>query len=427
VKAKIVGWMKDNLVGTSGKLNSGDQVALLLDKTNFYAEQGGQAGDKGTIKTRTGTFQVEDTQRLGDAVLHVGKVWEGTIKVGQPATLEVSGGRADTMRNHTTTHLLNWALRKVLGEHIEQKGSLVDPGKTRFDFAHEAPLTTAEIAEVERLVNERIYADVPVTPVVMPLGDAKQLPGVRAVFGEKYPDPVRVLMIGARKPGELSLEHSVEFCGGTHLTQTGQAGFFKIVAQEAVGKGVRRVIGVTGREAVATVQHMAATLDSAAGRLSCKPEELPSRIEALQEEIKRLERQLKKGAAIDLAGAAEKLLAGARDVAGVKVIIGEMPVGPDEQLRAQVDRIKQKAQSAVVVVGWTDDGKVGLIAAATDDLVKKGVHAGKLVGEVAKVVGGGGGGRPNMAQAGGKEPARLAEALEHALMLVQQMVGAPAA
>ncbi len=421
-KAKIVGWVKDNLVGTSGKLGPGDQVALLLDKTNFYAEQGGQVGDKGRIKTKTGTFEVEDTQRLGEAVLHVGKVFEGTIKVGQPATLEVSGERADTMRNHTATHLLNWALRKVLGEHIEQKGSLVDPHKTRFDFAHDMPLTPEEVAQVERLVNEQIYADLPVTPTILPLAEAKQLPGVRAVFGEKYPDPVRVLMVGAKKPAEVTAEHSIEFCGGTHLSHTGQAGFFKIVSQEAVGKGVRRLIAVTGREAVATVQRIASLLDSAAGRLSCKPDELPGRIETLQEEVKRLERQLKKGAATDLAGAADKLLAAANQVGGASVIIGELPAGPEEQIRAQIDRIKQKAQTAVVVVGWADDGKVGLIAAATDDLVQKGVHAGNLVREVAKVVGGGGGGRPNMAQAGGKEPAKLGEALERARQLVQEQL-----
>lgn len=426
-KAKIVGWTKENLIGTSGKLSSGEQVALLLDKTNFYAEQGGQVGDKGRIKTKTGTFQVEDTQKLGDAVLHVGKVWEGSIKVGQPATLEVDAGRDDIMRNHTATHLLNWALREVLGAHIEQKGSLVDANKTRFDFAHETPLSADEIAQVERLVNERIYADLPVTPAIMPLADAKQIPGVRAVFGEKYPDPVRVLMIGAKKAGEVTQGLSVEFCGGTHLNHTGQAGFFKIVGQEAVGKGVRRLIAVTGREAVATVQRLASVLDSAAGRLSCKAEELPARIESLQEEIKRLERQLKKGSATDLAGAADKLLASAVQLAGTNVIIGALPAGPEEQIRAQIDRIKQKAQSAVVVVGWAEDSKVGLIAAATDDLVKKGIHAGKLVGEVAKIVLGGGGGRPNMAQAGGKEPAKLAEALERARQLVEAQLGQPVA
>ncbi|MBI3411838.1 MAG: alanine--tRNA ligase [Planctomycetes bacterium] len=422
-KAKIVGWMKDNLVGTSGKLASGDQVALLLDKTNFYAEQGGQVGDKGWIRSKTGTFEVDDTQRLGDAILHVGKVYEGTIKVGQPATLEVSGIRADTMRNHTATHLLNWALRKVLGEHVEQKGSLVDAQKTRFDFAHDIPLTSEQIGEIERLVNEKIYADLPVTPIEMPLVEAKQIAGVRAVFGEKYPDPVRVLLIGAKKPADVTIDNSVEFCGGTHLTHTGEAGFFKIVSQELVSKGVRRVTAVTGKEAVTTVQKIASVVDDLTTRFRCRPEEIAARIDSLQEEIKKLQIQVKKGAATDMGSAADKLLASAKQVNGAQVIVGEMPAGPDEQIRNQIDRIKQKAGSAVVVVGWKDDGKVGLIAAVTDDLVQKGVHAGKLVGQIAKVVGGGGGGRPNMAQAGGKEPGKLGEALELAQKIAGEQLG----
>ncbi|MCI0639648.1 MAG: alanine--tRNA ligase, partial [Gemmataceae bacterium] len=421
-KAKIVGWVKENLVGNSGQFNAGDHVALLLDKTSFYAEQGGQVGDKGTIKTSKGTFQVEDTQRLGDAVLHVGKVVEGAVKVGQRALLEVSGARADTMRHHTTTHLLNWALRKVLGEHVEQKGSLVDPHKTRFDFSHDAPLTAEQIAEVERSVNEKIYADFPVTPIVMPLEEAKKLPGVRAVFGEKYPDPVRVLLVGVKKPEEATLDDSVEFCGGTHLAHTGQAGFFKIVSQELVSKGVRRVTAVAGKEAVAAVQKLASVVGDLTERFRCQPDDLSKRIESLQEEIKKLQQQLKKGAASDLAGAGDKLLAGAAQVNGAAVVIGEMPAGTEEQLRNQIDRIKLKAKSAVVVVGWTDEDKVGLIAAVTDDLVQKGLHAGKLVGQIAKVVGGGGGGRPNMAQAGGKDPAKLAEALELARKLANEQL-----
>src|SRR5205814_7457892 len=202
--------------------------------------------------------------------------------------------------------------------HVEQKGSLVDAEKTRFDFTHEKPLTPEEVAEVERLVNEKIYADLPVTPVTLPLPEAKKIAGVRAVFGEKYPDPVRVLLIGAEKPEQATAEHSVEFCGGTHLCHTGQAGFFKIIGQESVAKGVRRVTAVTGREAVATVQKLSAVVDSLAGRFNCKPEEVPGRVEQLQEELKKLRQQLKKGAAGDLQGVADKLLANANDVQGAK-------------------------------------------------------------------------------------------------------------
>ena len=282
-----------------------------MDHTNFYAEQGGQVGDVGTVSTGSGVFVVEDTQKLGDAILHIGRVADGWIEPGQQATLEASGIRADTMRNHTATHLLNWALRKVLGDHIEQKGSLVDPDKTRFDFTHNGPLSAEEIAAVERLVNEKVYADLPVKPVTLPLAEAKKISGVRAVFGEKYPDPVRVLLVGAERPEDVTAEHSVEFCGGTHLTHTGQAGFFKIISQEAVGKGVRRITAVTGKQAVATVQQLASLVDGLTSRLTCKPEEIPARLEALQEEIKKLQQQLKKGAAADLQGTADKLLASA--------------------------------------------------------------------------------------------------------------------
>jgi alanyl-tRNA synthetase len=416
-QAQVVGWVKDHVVVRAGKLETGDQAALLLDRTNFYAEQGGQVGDTGTISTGSGVFDVEDTQKLGDTILHIGRVGDGWVEAGQAASLEVSGVRADTMRNHTATHLLNWALRKVLGDHVEQKGSLVDPDKTRFDFAHDGPLSEEELAEVERLVNERIYADLPVTATVLPLAEAKKLPGVRAVFGEKYPDPVRVLLIGAASPAEVTPEHSVEFCGGTHLTHTGQAGFFKLVSQEGVAKGVRRVAAVTGREAVASVQRLAAVVDDLTGRLSCKPDELPVRVAALQDEVKKLQQQLKKGAAADLQGTADKILTQAVEVGGAKIIVGEMPPGPEEQMRQQVDRLRQKAGSAVVVLGWSEDSKVQLLAAVTDDLVKQGVHAGKLIGQVAKVVGGGGGGKPTLAQAGGKEPGKLPEALQLARTL----------
>ena len=327
------------------------------------------------------------------------------------------------MRNHTATHLLNWALRKVLGEHVEQKGSLVDHEKTRFDFSHEKPLSAEEIAEVERLVNAKIYADLPVTAHAMPLADAKKLPGVRAVFGEKYPDPVRVLLIGADKPETATQENSVEFCGGTHLTHTGQTGFFKIVGQELVAKGVRRVVAVTGREAVNIVQRLAAILDDLTARFHCNPEQLSDRVASLQDEVKKLQTQLKKGLAGDLNAAADKLLAEAIDVNGAKIIAGELPAAPIEQMRVQVDRLRTKAKSAVVCIGWVEDGKVMLLTGVTDDLTKK-VEAGKLIGEMAKVVGGKGGGRKDMAQAGGTDTAKLGAALTLAKKSAQEKLGA---
>jgi alanyl-tRNA synthetase len=409
---QVVGWVKDNTVVRAGRLEEDDEAGLLLDRTNFYAEQGGQVGDSGSIRTQTGTFEVENTQKLGDAVLHVGTVSSGHIEPGQPATLEVGGDRPHTMRNHTATHLLNWALREVLGEHVEQKGSLVDADKTRFDFTHDKPLTSEQIADIERLVNERIYADLPVTPVTMPLVEAKKIPGVRAVFGEKYPDPVRVLLVGAETPAKATRANSVEFCGGTHLHHTGEAGFFKIVSQEGVAKGVRRVTAVTGRGAVQSVQKLSSVVDGLTSTLNCKPEEVASRVESLQEEIKKLQTALKKGSASDLNSAADALLAQAPVAGGAKLIIGEVPPAPVDQMRTQIDRLRQKAGSSVVVLGWVEDGKVGLMSAITEDVLARGLHAGNLVGEAAKVVGGRGGGKPlGIAQAGGSEPGKLAEAL----------------
>ena len=422
--ALIAAFVKGNVVG-AGSVSAGDEIGLVLDKTNFYAEQGGQVGDNGNINTETGSFDVEDTQRLGESIIHWGKVTAGTIKTGQQATLAVDPVRFDTMRNHTATHLMNWALRKVLGEHVEQKGSLVDAEKTRFDFAHDKPLSVREITDVEKLVNDMIVADWPVVPETMPLGEAKKIGGVRAVFGEKYPDPVRVVFIIAKRNNWFFSpvgEASIEFCGGTHLSHTSQACLFKIISQESVAKGVRRITAVTGPKAIEYDRQLSSVVGDLAERFHCRLEELPARVESLQEEIKKLQQQLKKGAASDLAGTFDKLLASATKIGDVSLIIGEIPLGPDDAIRTQVDRVKQKAGSAVVVVGWTDEGKVGLLAAVTDDVIKRGIKAGDLIKQIAPIVGGGGGGRPNMAQAGGKDPAKLTEALTHAKGIVEKQL-----
>ncbi len=449
-EAKLLGWIIENRLITTGTLTNRDHpekglVGLILDKTCFYAEAGGQVGDTGIITTPTGNFQVLETIKQGNTVLHLGTGLGRPIEVGQTARLEVDPEREFTRKNHTATHLLHWALHEVLGEHVEQRGSKVKPDEFTFDFSHTGPMSEVEKAEVERLVNEKIYQDLPVTWRELPIEEAKKLPGVRAFFGDKYGDVVRVVEInqapssparsasdgGADGPS-LALRagkgevFSREFCGGTHLDHTGQAGFFKIISEEAVGKGVRRLTCVTAREAVSRVQQLDAVLAGLASRFRCKPEEVPARVEALQEEIKKLQQQLRKGAATDLLGAADKLLAEATDINGAKVIIGAMPAAPEEQMRQQVDRLRQKAASAVVVFGWAsgggdaseDGGKVQLLAAVTDDLVKKGLHAGKLVGQIAKVVGGGGGGKPTLAQAGGKELDKLPEALDLAKRLV---------
>ncbi|HEV3444939.1 MAG TPA: alanine--tRNA ligase, partial [Gemmataceae bacterium] len=410
----VLGWIADNQFLSRGRLPNDSEIGLLLDQTCFYAEQGGQVGDQGAVRTATGLFEVSQTVKVGTATVHLGQVTEGRMEVGQTAQLQVSPEREFTRKNHTATHLLHWALHKVLGEHVEQRGSKVKPDEFTFDFSHQAPMTETEKADVERLVNEKIYQDLPVHWRELAQAEAKKLPGVRAFFGDKYGDVVRVIEIGDG--------FSREFCGGTHLEHTGQAGFFKIISEEGIAKGVRRLTCVTAREAVRAVQKEDAILADLTNRFRCRPEELPARIDGLQEEIKKLQQQLKKGAATDLQGAADKLLADAQEAGGAKIIVGEMPAGPGEQMRQQLDRLRQKAGSAVVVIGWSEDSKVQLMTAVTDDLVKKGLHAGKLVGEVAKFVGGSGGGKPTMAQAGGKDPTKLSEALQHARRLAQEQL-----
>jgi alanyl-tRNA synthetase len=409
--AKVLGWVKENTVFRDGELKATATVAVLLDKTNFYGEQGGQIGDSGEITADGLTFLVEDTQRLGDSILHLGVLTQGALKVGQAVTATVND-RINTLRNHTSTHLLNLALREVLGDHVDQKGSLVDFEKTRFDFSHDKGLTPEELRRVEEIVNREINRNLPVAAQVMPLAEAKKLPGVRAVFGEKYPDPVRVVMIGAEKPEDVTAEMSVEFCGGTHLKSTGQAGLFKIIGQENVAKGVRRVTGVTGPSAVDYVLNMADVVASLTGRFNCAVDELPKRLESLQEEVKKLQKQIQKGTAGDLNSAADALLAQAQEIKGAKLIVGEVPGGPIDALRGQIDRLRQKAGSSLILLGWkNEDGTAGLAVGVSEDLVKKGIKSNDVIKPVAEIIGGKGGGPPHLATAGGKEANQLSQAL----------------
>ena len=421
-KATIVAWVKENLVGT-GSLACGVEVGLVLDKTNFYAEQGGQVGDAGWIKTDTGTFEVEDTQRLGDSIIHWGKVWEGTIKTGQKATLEVDPLRLDIMRNHTATHLMNWAPANGARRTCRAKGLARRCGEDALRL-HARQADDPGGDRRSRTARQRQDSR-------GPAGDADHDAAGRSEADRGSAGCLRreISRSGARRhdrrqdrPEAATADMSVEFCGGTHLERTSQACLFKIVGQEGVAKGVRRITAVTGPKAVEVDRQLAGVVGELSERFRCRPEELPARIETLQEELKKLQQQLRKGAASDLAGTFDKLLTSAVTVAGVSVIAGEIPSGPDEAIRTQVDRVKQKAGSAVVVVGWADEGKVGLLAAVTDDVIKKGIKAGDLIKQIAPIVGGGGGGRPNMAQAGGKEPAKLGDGARAARRLVEALL-----
>jgi len=420
IDATVLGWVIDNEVLRTGSLKEGDQAALLLDRTIFYAEQGGQVGDTGIIdkpETDGVEFEVTDTQRLGNTVLHVGTLHSGELKVGDRVNLQQGTmRRIDVMRNHTATHLLNLALRQVLGHHVEQKGSLVDDAKTRFDFSHDKPISSEQLQEIERQVNRGVIQDQVVAAVEMPLEEAKKLPGVRAVFGEKYPDPVRVVMIGADSPAKVNADMSVEFCGGTHMPRTGLIGYFKITGQEAVAKGVRRITAVTGRPAYQDIQGRSLIVDELSGKFQCRPDEVTARVDSLQEQVKALQEQLKKGAAAGVASAVDALLESATSAGDTKFVVGQLPANTDiDAVRAQIDRIRQKCGSAFIAFGWSEtDGKVPLVVALTSDLVKKGLKAGDVVKQAAALVGGSGGGKPDYAQAGGKDAAKLPEALKKA-------------
>jgi len=410
IEAKVLGWVLESQYTTGGSLKTDDQAAVVLEKTGFYAEAGGQVGDAGHLLWEGGRFAVRDTQKAGNCVLHIGVVEEGVLRPGMTVRCQVDPSRMDTTRNHTATHLLNWALREVLGSGVDQAGSVVAPDRLRFDFTYRQALSEEQLARVERLVNARILADEAVSEKVLPLAEARKIPGVRAVFGEKYPDPVRVICIGqGQASAEMQASAAVEFCGGTHLQRTGQVGLLKILSEESVAKGVRRITAVTGRGAVEWVQQMDSIMKRAAATLRVPPEELPERVAAMQKELK----QLRKGPAAS-AGALAMTVEHTIDSPEGKVLLGRFPTTDAQAIRKECDRQRQKGAGAVLI-GAADAKKVTLVAMATDKLVATGkLRADEWIAAVASVVGGGGGGKPTLAQAGGRDPQKLQAALSAA-------------
>jgi alanyl-tRNA synthetase len=394
-------------------LSIGDQGVVVLDRTPFYAESGGQVGDRGEL-SRGGVcltlFEVRDTQKIQpDVYGHVGEVKTGELKLGDTVAAQVDqDARGRTMRNHSATHLMHKALREVLGGHVQQKGSLVDPDKTRFDFAHHGPLTDEQIRRVEDIVNAEILDNHPTNARVMPIADAQKL-GAMMLFGEKYGDEVRVLDIGTSR----------ELCGGTHVTRTGDIGLFKIVAEGGVAAGIRRVEAITGKGALAYVQRQDATLQAAADALKAPVAEIEARIAQLIDGARAADRELARLKAKAAASAGEDLAGSAVDVKGAKVVAASLDGADVKALRETIDKLKDKLKSAAIVLGSVADGKVTLIAGVTSDLVGK-VKAGELVNHVAQQVGGKGGGRPDMAQAGGSNPAALPGALQSVRGFVEQ-------
>ncbi len=405
VEAKVLGWVIDGRYSDAGELSAGDEAGVVLDRTNFYAEQGGQVGDTGRLSFDAGEFRVTDTQPAGQCVLHVGKVEAGRLQAGTAVRCEVAPSRLDTMRNHTATHLLNWALREILGDEINQAGSQVDSQRLRFDFSYPKAVGRERLAEVERLVNERILADEPVHAEVLPLAEARDVPGIRAVFGEKYPDPVRVVLIGGSGQPGSGGHTSAEFCGGTHLPRTSVAGLFKILGEESVAKGVRRIIAVTGRGAYEWSRRADETLRAITEVLRAPAEEAPQRLAAMQKEIKELKKSRRGGGGDDFSPA------DTIETPSGAVLIGQVDHADADAMRNLCDRHRQKG-SAALLVGGAEADKVTLVAMVSDQLAADGkLKAGDWVKSAAGVLGGGGGGKPTMAQAGGKGADKLPEAL----------------
>ncbi|MEZ6142727.1 MAG: alanine--tRNA ligase [Zavarzinella sp.] len=414
LQATVLGWVIGNEVHRTGELQAGDAAALLLDRTNFYAEQGGQAGDTGIIRTEDDCeFEVQDTQRLGDTILHHGILVSGKLAVGTSVSaMQATFRRIDIMCNHTATHLMNLALRQVLGNHVEQKGSLVDEDKTRFDFSHEKPLTQRELRQVEHKVNEMIRRDLAVNAVTLPLAEASKITGVRAVFGEKYPDPVRVVMIGPETPEQARYDDSIEFCGGTHIPRTGHIGYFKLASQEGVSKGVRRVTAVTGRVAAQDLATLTNTMEDLTSKFQCKLEELPTRLEALQQEFEQLQKLFLKNSLQELQRVADQLFESAVSIGASKVIVGEVPPADIEVMRGQVDRLRQKAESCIIILGWKNpDQSAGFVVGVSKDLNQAGLKSNDLMKPVSAIADGKGGGPPHLATGAGKNGAALPAAL----------------
>ena len=383
------------------ELREGEEGVVVLDHTPFYAESGGQVGDTGILCAEGARFQVTDTRKQGSAIAHIGRLASGSLRRGQQVSALVDKERRAAIRlNHTATHLLHAALRRVLGEHVQQKGSLVDAGRLRFDFSHFEPVTPEQLAEIEALVNAQIRANAPVETRIMPIEQAMQA-GAMALFGEKYGDEVRVLSIG---------DFSTELCGGTHAARAGDIGCFKILSESGIASGVRRIEAVTGQAALDYVAKLEKTLDEVAGLVRGGREDAPARVNQLVERSRRLEKELEALKAKLASSQGSDLAGQAVDVDGIQVLAARLDGADGRALREAVDQLKNRLGRAAVVLAAVDGGKVALVAGVTKGETGR-IKAGELVNQVAQQVGGRGGGRPDMAQAGGSRPENLDAAL----------------
>ncbi|MFS3914190.1 alanine--tRNA ligase [Bacillus australimaris] len=383
--------------------HEGDTVQILLDETPFYAESGGQVADKGTLKSAEVIIDIKDVKKAPNGQhVHEGVVVSGTAKKGLEVTAEVESAlRKGIVKNHTATHLLHQALKDVLGSHVNQAGSLVNENRLRFDFSHFGQVTKEELSQIEKIVNEKIWEGISVAIDLKPIAEAKEM-GAMALFGEKYGDIVRVVQVG---------DYSIELCGGCHVQNTAEIGLFKIASESGIGAGTRRIEAVTGQGAYEELNDQLAILEQAASELKSNTKDVPKRIASLQADLKEVQREneslLAKLSQAEAGSILEKVI----EVGGVNVLTQKVNAKDMNHLRTMVDDLKAKLGSAVIVLGAVQNGKVNISAGVTKDVIEKGLHAGKLVKQAAEICGGGGGGRPDMAQAGGKQPEKLEEAL----------------
>ncbi len=383
--------------------HEGDTVQILLDETPFYAESGGQVADKGTLKSAEVSIDIKDVKKAPNGQhVHEGVVVSGTAKKGLEVTAEVESAlRKGIVKNHTATHLLHQALKDVLGSHVNQAGSLVNENRLRFDFSHFGQVTKEELSQIEKIVNEKIWEGISVAIDLKPIAEAKEM-GAMALFGEKYGDIVRVVQVG---------DYSIELCGGCHVQNTAEIGLFKIASESGIGAGTRRIEAVTGKGAYEELNDQLAILELAASELKSNTKDVPKRIASLQADLKEVQRENESLLAKLSQAEAGSILEKVTEIGGVKVLTEKVNAKDMNHLRTMVDDLKAKLGSAVIVLGAIQNGKVNISAGVTKDVIEKGLHAGKLVKQAAEICGGGGGGRPDMAQAGGKQPEKLEEAL----------------
>jgi alanyl-tRNA synthetase len=418
--ATVLGFIDQGAFNTTGQIKAGAEAAVVLDKTCFYAEMGGQVGDVGVIESDKGKFVVDATTKVADCVIHKGKLLEGTIAVGDKVTAIVGPDRDATKKNHTATHLLQWALRQTLGSSVAQQGSLVCPDYLRFDFTYPKSLDTEQAKQVESLVRDKIAADLPVTCAVLPRNQADKL-GAMALFGEKYGDDVRVVAVGAPNQDGLNQAFSKEFCGGTHVDRTGVISGFKIIREESISAGVRRITAYTGRGLAKYLEQRSDIVDELAVALKIPAAGIVEKVTTLLAENKRLAKELKspsRQAASDSLAEAKQLLDKCEKIGDTSIITGKLSPTTAEQARAAIDMLKKKAPSSVIVLGFAEGDKATLFAAVTDDLVSK-IGAADLLKQISPIIDGGGGGRPNMAQAGGKKPDKLDDAIAKAAEIIK--------